>query len=437
LLQQLGTSYDEIRLARVADDSARAALAARLGIALSQFRPDRLDQLLIQPANLTEVALKNMFGLEETTVRPLPDSLLPEPRLLIWQKENLRSSWQQQDAAARSELDLPVPVIDPDLLSPQDLCTPNPGNAAYDMWKARRDVLAAQLTALDTLRKAQATPRAGFDRIISDTLGPIPELLALDAARQSGNRIDSQLRAKRLTLQPFLHLMRVRQLAVANTVLDAEWNDVYAILIQVRKFRLHAAWRSEEQQRGLILGPDYFQLTDNTPAQIAALPRWRATPQARQAWRRTLESRVQQELTLTQAMQSVVSAAEEAVLPTLRDACIAAIAGSRDAAVIADRLTQELSIDCKDSGHLRTTRVQQALETLQEVMLSLRTGRFRNVPPALGTNPTTNWVLALDPSRPYTEADFDEEWRWMGGYITWNAAIRVFAYPEIYGGVPR
>jgi hypothetical protein len=45
LLRQLGTSYDEIRLARVADDATRAALASRLGIEASPVRPDNLDQL--------------------------------------------------------------------------------------------------------------------------------------------------------------------------------------------------------------------------------------------------------------------------------------------------------------------------------------------------------------------------------------------------------
>jgi Tc toxin complex TcA C-terminal TcB-binding domain len=427
LLRQLGTSYDEIRLARMADDSARTALASRLGIAVTEFRPDRLDELLLQPAGLTEAALQSLFGLEATTVRPLADSLLPEPSLLIWQKENLRSTWLQQDDAARSDLDTPVPVIDPDMLGTQDMRAPKPGNAAYDVWKARRDDLTTQAAALDTLRKAQATQQAGFDRIVSDTLSPIAQLLALLEQYQSGNSIDSQLRATRLTMQAFLHLMRVRQLAVANSVLDAEWNDVYAILIQVKKLGLHEAWRSEEREKGLILGPDYFQLADNSPSQIEALPRWRATPQARQAWRRTLESRMQQELALTQAMQFAVNAAEEGALPMLRNACIAAIAGSRDVAVIADQLTQELGIDCKDSGHLRTTRGQQALATLQEVLLSLRTGRFKDTLPVLGaTNPAANWVLAIE------DPVFDEEWRWMGGYATWHAAMRVFAYPESY-----
>jgi len=432
LLRELGTSFDEIRLARVADNSSRSALADRLGISLAQFRPDRIDQLLLQSAGVTEVALKNLFGLEETRLKPLADSLLPEANLLIWQKEHLRNVWQEQDDAARSNFDTPVPIIEPDLLTTQDLRTPSTGNAAYDLWKARRDDLSAYVTSLDTTRKGQSTQQAGFDKIVGAAVGPIADLLVLSTQRQGGSSIDAQLQTKLLTLPAFLHLMRVRELAVANSVLDTEWADVYAILTEVKKIGLLGTWRTQEQQKGLILGPDFFQLPDAPSAPLDQLPQWRSTPQARQAWSSTLASRIQQEQTLTRAMQAVVSAAEESSLPILRQACIAAIAGANDPSLVADQLSQELAIDCKDSGHLRTTRAQQALETLQATLLSLRTGRFKDVPPVLGTtNPAAAWVLALDPAK-YSEADFDEEWRWMGGYATWNAAIRVFAYPETY-----
>jgi hypothetical protein len=434
LLRHLGTSYEEIRLARVADDATRAALASRLGIDLTQFRPDRLDQLLLQPAQVTEEALKNLFGLEETSLKPLAGSVLPEPHVLIWQKEHLRAVWQQQDETARSVVDTPVPVIDPDLLGEGDLRTPALGNAAYDLWKVRQQHVTNQLAAIKATREAQPTQLAGFDSIVSDTLGPIAALLALADEYQRGNPIDAPLRAQQLTLQPFFHLMRMRKLAVADTVLDTEWDDVYAILVQVRKFRLYATWRDEERQKNLTLGPDNFQLSASaTSHPPVALPRWRATAQARQAWRRTLEARLQQEQALTQALQSVVDAAEEATLSMLRDGFIAAIDPNQDAVGVANRLTQELAIDCKSSGRQKTTRVHQALETLQGVLFSLRTGRFKTMPPVLGTtNPAANWVLALDPTRPYTEADFDEEWRWMGAYATWHGAIRVFAYPENY-----
>ena len=209
---------------------------------------------------------------------------------------------------------------------------------------------------------------------------------------------------------------------------------MYAILVQVRKFRLYDTWRGEERQKNLTLGPDHFKLPEPTTPQIPiVLPPWRATPQARQAWQSLLEARLQQEQALTQALQSAVEATEAPPLPMLRDAFIGEIDPNQDAAVVANRLTQELAIDFKSSGHQKPTRVHQALETLQGVLFSLRTGRFKTMPPVLGTtNPAANWVLALDPMKPYTEAEFDEEWRWMGSYATWHAAIRVFAYPDNY-----
>lgn len=433
VLRQLGVSFDEIRLARVADESTRRALANRLGIELAGFRPDRLDQLLIQPADVDEASLKSLFGLEENSVKPLADSLLPEPQLLVWQKEQLRNGWQQQDDAARSALGTPLPIIDPDLLDTIDLRTPSAGNPAYDLWLTRTDDLAAHVAVLAAARQSQTSQLAGFDHIVGEALGPIETLLSLAEQRRLGNSIDLALREKRLTIQSFLHLLRIRQLAAADNVLEAEWQDVYAILCQVRKLGLSTIWRAEERQKGLILGPDFFELADPARSAQVSLPKWRASLQDRQVWRRTLDARQQQQRTLREAMQVVVEGAEAEALPILRQACIAAIAGERDAQTVAEQLTQELGIDCKSDGRQRTTRAQQALETLQETMLALRTGRFKDQAPVLGSsNPAAGWLLAVDPAKPYHEADFDEEWRWMGGYATWNAAIRVFAYPESF-----
>ena len=75
------------------------------------------------------------------------------------------------------------------------------------VWQARQQHVATQLAAMKATREAQPTHIAGFDRIVSDTLGPIDVLLTLAEAYQGGNPIEPQLKAKQLTLQPFLHLM--------------------------------------------------------------------------------------------------------------------------------------------------------------------------------------------------------------------------------------
>jgi hypothetical protein len=57
LLQYLITSYEEIRLARGADDATRALWQAAWGLT-TQFRPDWLDQLLLLPAQSRRRPLK-------------------------------------------------------------------------------------------------------------------------------------------------------------------------------------------------------------------------------------------------------------------------------------------------------------------------------------------------------------------------------------------
>ena len=287
--------------------------------------------------------------------------------------------------------------------------------------------------SLDQLRQGQRTQQAGFDKIVS-TIAPIPELLALAEQRRQGGAIDGQLRARHLPLPAFLHLMRVRELAVAGSVLDSEWADVYAVIVQFRKVGLYAAWRRQEQQKGLILGPDVFQLSD--PAGSPAPAGWPpGGPHPRAARPGAGRSR-------RGAAGADTHPGDPGGGERRRGGRRCRCSGRRawppspviaTGWIVAERLTRELGIDCRDSGHQRTTRAQQALQTLQEVLLSLRTGRLKTEPPVLGTaNPAAEWELALDPDKPYIEKDFDEEWLWMGGYGTWNAAIRVFAYPETY-----
>jgi hypothetical protein len=73
LLIGIGTSYDEIRLARSDKPAKRQALADRLSITLGPSRPDHLDALFLDPKTVTEENLEEMFGLADTTRNPLSD----------------------------------------------------------------------------------------------------------------------------------------------------------------------------------------------------------------------------------------------------------------------------------------------------------------------------------------------------------------------------
>jgi hypothetical protein len=440
LLRQLGTSYDEMRLARVADDATRAALASRLGIEAS---PINLDQLFFLSNQVTEADLEDRFGLVQTTRDPLTTDAIPVAKLRRWRQEHLRALWQQQDDAAQSVFGTPMPVIDPDIVGAGDFTNPTPANAVYALWQTRQQQVANLLATIKATGQAQTTPLAGFERIVSDTLGPIADLVALEDEHKSGNDITSALLAMQLTLQPFLHLMRIRKLVQDGSVSDAEWDDVYAILVQVQKVRQYATWRPQEGT--LVLGPEHFRLPDATQSP-PALPAWRATLQARQAWQETLHARLQQEQVTAEALQAAIEATEAAVLPALRDALLEDLVRTGEPTLdtpeeVANRLSQELAIDCKSSGSQRTTRLEQAIETIQGVLFATRMGRFPTTP-VLDTvnpsNPSASWKLTNSlptgqtTSIAYGKDQFDLEWQWFGAFSTWRAARFVFGYPENY-----
>jgi hypothetical protein len=403
LLRNLGTSFDEIRRAR-GDEATR--LAARLGV----DRPDRLDQLVLLPEQITEKRLEEIFGLVETTATRDPLVRGPRPLLLIWQLDRLRAQWQEQDNAAQVYGEIPVPIIDSDLLVETDFRTRNKdADPAFGLWDERNGEMTDLLKRIDTLRKSKTTPLVGFDAVVSEFVTKVEDLTTLLADYEAGKDIAPRLTEKRLPLAAFLRLMRSRKLANDETIADPDWADVYSIAAQVTKLGRYPMWRAEEQAKGLTLSPDYFVLPDHTTPLIE-LPEWRATPKERRAWQVTLQTRMNQQQEVIQALRAVADAAEAEVLPGLRD-LLAATAG--DAA-------RGLLIDLDGGVAQRTSRVSQAIETLQGALFAVRVGA------SAADHAAAGWNLAPG----YTEADFDADWVYWGSYQTWQGAMRVFIYPE-------
>ena len=139
------------------------------------------------------------------------------------------------------------------------------------------------------------------------------------------------------------------------------------------------------------------------------------------AWRKTLAVRIRQLQDVKDAYQSALDAAEATALPVLRDSLIEIIGRRQtppeNVAVAAERLTRELMIDFRANAAQKTTRVNQAIETLLGAIFSVRAGRSGD-----GTHAAV-WEINEEP-------EFDREWQWMAAYRTWRAAMTVFAYPE-------
>lgn len=420
LLRELGGSYYELRLARMAEQTDRQALAARLGFALETSRPDHLDRITLTPDTVTDAQLEELFGYRATSqADPLTPSAIA-PQFPEWQAAALSALWLDEDIRSRDAASAPLPIIDPDIISVEHIANRTTINSAFNLWNARQQWLTDTLTAIQQEGATQTTPLARFDQLLNKFIAdglPVLNLPALASRDAQGENLKAELALYHLDLSAFRFLARSRSLLVAGTLLESEWQDVFAIALQVKKRRGFQQWRNEERQVGIILEPTVFLSGNSEPS--LEIPVWRGSRQIFSQWRRTLLARAKQRETLDNSYQTAIAAAETQTLPKLRDALLELV-GQRQTppesgAATAERLSRELLIDYRAHADTKTTRVDQAIETLQGLLFSVRAGR-------LPAGADGIWTM--------NETSFDPEWVWMGSYRTWLAAIRVFAYPE-------
>ena len=255
----------------------------------------------------------------------------------------------------------------------------------------------------------------------------VKSVMGLDDENKKGNDITTRLDQLALPMDAFSFLVRMRKLAASEIDLEpGEWTNVENILVEVRKRRSFARWRDEEKESDITLGPDFFKFppVDPTvfpPPPPAPLIGWLATRGDRRDWQDTLQTRIDQQNSTIAAFEQAVSATEQAVLPGLRDDLVLATKTTPfDLEGNAKWVTEHLFIDAKAGGCQMTTRVAQAIETIQDLIFAIRTGELKD--------PTPH--LTLGPPQPGIPDNFDEEWQWMGSYATWRAAMFVFLYPE-------
>ena len=304
-----------------------------------------------------------------------------------------------------------VPTIEPDLLDLDDLRDLSWQNTAYALFQARGAWVGNQLLALSATAKDLPT----FDGHILSSLGISGgDLQALLKREEEGIDIAARLEQLTLTRDAFLYLGHVRQLLGANaTVLESEWEDVYSIFVHVQKQRRYGLWKEEEQELGFFLNPAEFRLRG--AFEEMPLSNWRANIQSRWEWEGKLKTRLDQQQSVGDGLQQVVNEAEESVLEQLRDVLILASgANGTQLPSKAKHLADILLIDTQTDVCQYTTRVAQAIQTLQSLLFSVRTSLLRDTYPSLHL----------------TDEDFDERWNVLGTYANWRAFMFVFLYPE-------
>jgi len=330
---------------------------------------------------------------------------IEEPELKPWlASPEARQAWKQA-LRMRGQ----PPLIDPDIIVFSDLKDPIGGNPAYDILDKREKDTEKKIKEL----KRRTRDQEGFKTSWIEIVGASwEEFERLSQERSEGEDIEAKRERLSLTTAAFDRLVSLYELLETGNILDSEWDEAYSILVQVWKRRQFALWRDEERAEGIILSPDIFRIAkvDEEPEE---LEQWRASRGARRDWQDGLSASIGQEKAVIGALNQALDACEGATLALLRDALImASDAEGSDITTRAKSLTDKLLIDCQIDVCQKTTRVAQAIVTLQNLLFSLRTGQFDDS------------VFVLDAE------NFDEEWEWIGSYETWKAAVFVFIYPE-------
>lgn len=417
LLTDNGTSYDELQQSLHAESKVRLELATRLGIA-----PEHLNELFLSAASITETELANLFGLASTQVNPVPLPLI-EARLLSWRKQYLHALWLQADYPANPAR-YRQPLVDPDLIELSNLRGAKADNPAFALWELRRERIEQLLAYLAELRKEQPTEKEGLNQIVEYVLGvPVSELLHLASERSAGKDINPRLDELALLTSEFNYLVLMAQTLSTGeaTLLADEWEAIYSLLTQVWKRRQFAGWRTEEEEKGISLTPPFFKIAEVDPLVFPPPapyqpPQWRGTLEARQDWLATLQARLDQETQMARALVASVVACEGANLPSLRNALLLTLPdGGQTLDTKSAWFTNNFQIDASLIGGQRTTRIGQAIETLQGVLWAVRIGDL------VTTHPDLTLV---------SQVEFDDAWLWIGSFASWRASQMVLYYPE-------
>lgn len=447
LLGELGTSFEQLRDIRTRREAEQIEYLRRIGLHVERGQSPApvIDMLFREPgvpgANaVTEEFLEDVFGLRDTRRDPL--SAQPGAALLQSRLRSLREDvWVEEDWPAQVPADA-RPLIDPDMITPEDLVDatltlpaerPRPATRPVHLWEDRWDEIAGWTAQIDTVTQTLGFGVETLEAFITDRvwsaannrwvtlsigLGITTQDFESHAARQAaGEDISPELQALRMDGDAFAYLAaaweRLRR-ARPVTLITSEWGELRAILIQRLKAGRFAAWRAEERAMGLTLSPRYFRSRSATsPAEFESQSRnWRSSTAARQRWEDTLRARGEQEAASVEGMRNAVDRVERTLLAYLRDALITNVA-LPPGTVRAEWLTQRYLLDFATAACHVTTRIAQAIETLQGLLAGARHG------------------LLEDPTIALDAPDFDAEWQWLGSYASWNAALQVFIHPEI------
>lgn len=337
-----------------------------------------------------------------------------------------RVLWQQA-LAERSK----VPFVDPDLVTPTDIIKVT--HPAFDLWANRKLELQTRWNELQTklddsanntdTKKFEETVKLGLGLLDISHFNMLADIEALrEDIRPYLTRLNLPIKAYR-RLKQLQHVME--DIGYTNMV-DDELNDFKDILLQsIKERELYPKWANEEFSNGIILSPEIFEVKQepyggDTGDIYSKLNEWRTTYKARRDWEKKLKARRNQFDKVVENINTANDTVESDLLRIYRDALIAQL-GDKTKTVTqnAEDFSQQLLIDFTLNCCQHTTRLSQAIDTLQKLIWEESIGIDHDI--KYGTT-TAKFTLVAD--------RFEEEWKWMGSYATWRSAMFVFMFPE-------
>ncbi len=205
---------------------------------------------------LGELKLQTIFGLKDTTTDPLAP--IATPLLQTRRLEYLNDLWRQQDWPTDAYSEGLLPIIDPDVIGPDDFREPDPNEKPFKLWQVRRKTLDNRRRQLVEFYEEQ-----GLSRTIGEVMGvAFQHLDALYADLSAGNDIEKtrkRIEDFSFTVESFAALMALKDKAENGIALTAEEvSDGINILLQVEKVRKYLDWINMEKNQGIEFGPRHF-----------------------------------------------------------------------------------------------------------------------------------------------------------------------------------
>ena len=424
-------------------------LIARRENSGEEIKPQERQQALDVLINIYKLKRFNDWSDEETN----KNIKLSPPFFALTEKEpnlnplrasdEVRGKWR-----AELERNSTTPLIDPDIISESNFAPGNNSATAYEMWTGRRALLGdgrstdddnriegrlfTAIASINTVSKldavltnsdlrAEESPNILFHHIGFTA----PELQKIDDALNKGTALSIKPEQYGLSVAELRSLFEVRRLA--DNADSDDWNLVHHILVQAEKRRyLYPQWLTEEEDKEIFLNPDIFHLPSDTLVNIlpelrlaSGFLQYRRNSRRQREWRDQLKARIEQEAVILTELQSAIDAAESATLPSLRDDLVMATVSSNVGGESLEErkrwVMNQLLINAFENACRKTTRIAQAIETIQLMLWGINNGQFEDN------------KYSLEASRA---ENFTAEWTWLGSYATWRSAMFTYLYPE-------